>query len=323
VARTVTVDDVVAARDAVRDVARHTPVLPSETLSERAGATVLLKAEALQRTGSFKIRGALSKLAALGAHAADGVVAGSAGNHAQALAFAARVRGVPCEVHMPREAPISKVEGAAALGARIVQEEGSVDDCVAAAARRAEEAGMAFVHPFDDPDVVAGQGTLGLELLEDVEDLARVVVPVGGGGLVSGVAAAIKQSRPDVVVVGVEPSGAAKMSASLKAGHPVTLDSTQSIADGLMPVRPGDLTFAHVHKYVDAVVTVDDAQIARAALWLFHEAKQVVEPSGAATVAAVLWPAADSPLADTSAKVVAILSGGNVAPSTLATLTEL
>ena len=139
----------------------------------------------------------------------------------------------------------------------------------------------------------------------------------------SGVAAAIKQSRPDVLVVGVEPSGAAKMSASLKAGHPVTLDSTQSIADGLMPVRPGDLTFAHVHKYVDAVVTVDDAQIARAALWLFHEAKQVVEPSGAATVAAVLWPSAGSPLADTSAKVVAILSGGNVAPSTLATLTEL
>ena len=166
------------------------------------------------------------------------------------------------------------------------------------------------------------QGTCALEILEQVPTAAIVAVPVGGGGLVSGVAAAIKQARPDIKVVGVEPAGAAKMSASLKAGEPVTLDKTSSIADGLMPVRPGDHTFAHVKQFVDQMVTVDDAQIARAALWLFHEAKQVVEPSGAATVAATLWPSPGSLLADRSAVVVAILSGGNVAPETRIEMNE-
>jgi len=317
VARTVTVDDVVAARDAVRDVARHTPVLPSETLSERAGATVLLKAEALQRTGSFKIRGALSKLAALGAHAADGVVAGSAGNHAQALAFAARVRGVPCEVHMPREAPISKVEGAAALGARIVQEEGSVDDCVAAAARRAEEAGMAFVHPFDDPDVVAGQGTLGLELLEDVEDLARVVVPVGGGGLVSGVAIAVKSALPSVEVVGVQVQACAAVRASLRAGRPVEFDAGLTIADGIAVKRPGDLTLALIERWVDDVVLVGEDEVAEAMVTLLEKAKLVVEGAGAVGAAALLAGRVGPP---PDGSTVVILSGGNVDAGLLATV---
>jgi threonine dehydratase len=177
-----------------------------------------------------------------------------------------------------------------------------------------------MVPPFDHEWIIEGQGTCGLEILEQVPSATIVAVPVGGGGLVSGVAAAIRQAKPSVKIVGVEPSGAAKMSASLAAGHPVTLDKTASIADGLMPVRPGDQTFEHVKEFVDQVVTVDDAQIARAALWLFHEAKQVVEPSGAATVAAVLWPSEGSLLADKSATVVAILSGGNVAPETLAAL---
>jgi threonine dehydratase len=177
-----------------------------------------------------------------------------------------------------------------------------------------------MVPPFDHQWIVEGQGTCGLEILEQVPDAAVIVVPMGGGGLVSGVAAAVKQSRPNLAVVGVEPAGAAKMTASLAAGHPVTLDRAESVADGLMPVRPGDITFEYVRTFVDRVVTVDDAAIKRAALWLFHEAKLVVEPSGAATVAAVLWPGEDSPLADTSKKVVAILSGGNVSPETLAKL---
>ena len=177
-----------------------------------------------------------------------------------------------------------------------------------------------MVPPFDHEWIIEGQGTCGLEILEQVPDAEVVVVPVGGGGLISGVAAAVKALKPAVTVVGVEPAGAAKMTASLAAGKPVTLDTSRSVADGLIPVRPGDLTFAYVRALVDRVVTVEDAAIARAALWLFHEAKLVVEPSGAATVAAVLWPREDSPLADRSKRVVAILSGGNVAPETLAGL---
>src|SRR5215213_9335868 len=201
---TVGPSDVAAARGAVAEVARHTPVLPSLTLSERAGAEVVLKAENLQRTGSFKLRGALNKLAALGERCARGVTAGSAGNHAWACAQAARTRDVPCEVFMPTEAPLSKVEGCRAQGAVVHIGGASVDDCVARARARADEAGMAFVHPFDDADVIAGQGTLGLELLEDAPDLAKIVVPVGGGGLCSGVAMAVKSARPGVEVVGVQ-----------------------------------------------------------------------------------------------------------------------
>ena len=315
--RAVTAEDIAAAREAVRDVARHTPVLPSETLSERAGGDVLVKAEALQRTGSFKIRGALSKLAALGPHAAEGVVAGSAGNHAQALAFAARVRGVPCEVHMPREAPISKVEGAAALGAVIVQEEGSVDDCVAAAARRAEQAGMAFVHPFDDPDVVAGQGTLGLELLEDVDDLARIIVPVGGGGLVSGVAIAVKSARPSVEVIGVQVEACAAFPASLEAGHPVVFDAGLTIADGIAVKRPGDLTLALIDRWVDDVVLVGEEEVAEAMVALLEKAKLVVEGAGAVGAAALL---SGRVRAAPSGTTVVVLSGGNVDAGLLATV---
>src|SRR3954467_10180741 len=202
--QTVTAQDVVRAREAIGDVARKTPVLPSATLTERAGGDVVLKAESLQRTGAFKIRGALNKLHALGDGCAAGVVAGSAGNHAQALAFAAQARGVPCEVFMPAEASIGKAEAAQALGATVRLAGAAVDDCVSAARERAAETGMVFVHPFDDPDAVAGQGPLGLELLEDVPDLAKVIVPIGGGGLASGVAIAVKSARPGIEVIGVQ-----------------------------------------------------------------------------------------------------------------------
>jgi len=316
-ASAVTAQDVLAAQAAIGDVARHTPVLVSSTLSERCGGHVVLKAESLQRTGAFKIRGALSKLHALGEGCARGVVCGSAGNHAQALALAAQIRGVPCEVFMPEGAPIAKVEATAALGARVVIGGGSVDDCLILAHARAEEAGMAFVHPFDDPDVVAGQGTLGLELLADVPDLATVVVPVGGGGLASGVAIAVKSARPDVRVVGVQVESVAAYPASLKAGRPVGVSAALTIADGIAVKRPGELTLALIDRWVDDVVVVGEDVVADAMVLLMEKAKLVVEGAGAVGVAALLGgqvvPAA-------TGTTCVILSGGNVDAGLLATI---
>jgi len=312
-----------AIRDAakrIQSIARRTPVLD---VSDMAGRPLWLKCEPQQPGGAFKIRGATNMLMRLSPDALRrGVITYSSGNHGQALALAASRLGAPAVIVMPTTAPAIKVDGVKRWGAEVVLEGTTSAQRRTRAEAIAADRGLTMVPPFEHEWIIEGQGTCGLEILDQVKGVNIVAVPVGGGGLVSGVAAAIKQSRPDVKIVGVEPAGAAKMSASIAAGHPVTLDSTKSIADGLMPVRPGDLTFAHVQQYVDAVVTVDDALIARAALWLFHEAKQVVEPSGAATVAATLWPSAGSPLADKNATVVAILSGGNVAASTLAALAE-
>ncbi len=285
--------EVARAREAIADVVRHTPILPSATLSERFDADVVLKAESLQRTGAFKIRGALNKLTVLGAEGcAAGVVCGSAGNHAQALAMAARERGVRCEVYMPDEAPIAKVEGAEALGAVVVQGGAMVDDCVRAAQARAAEAGMAFVHPFDDADVIAGQGTLGLELLEDLPSLACVVIPVGGGGLASGVAIAVKSARPDVRVVGVQ-----------------VADRALTIADGIAVKHPGELTSVLLDEWLDDRVVVGEDDIAEAIVLLMEKAKLVVEGAGAVGVAALLSGAVVPPASGTTCVV---LSGGNV-----------
>jgi threonine dehydratase len=314
----VTAEDVARARAAIGDVARHTPVLPSATLSERAdGANVLLKAESLQRTGSFKIRGALNKLAAVGDACSRGVVAGSAGNHAQALAFAARARGVPCEVFMPAEASIGKAEAAQALGATVRLAGAAVDDCVSAARERAAETGMVFVHPFDDPDVVAGQGTLGLELLDDVPDLAKVVVPIGGGGLASGVAIAVKSARPDIEVVGVQAETVAPFPASLQAGEPIEAPQALTIADGIAVKRPGKLTLDLIGKWVDDVVVVAEDDVAEAMVMLMEKAKLVVEGAGAVGVAALL---AGTTRAATDGSTVVVLSGGNVDAGLLATV---
>jgi threonine dehydratase len=315
---TVTAEDVVRARAAIGDVTRHTPVLPSATLSERAaGATVLLKAESLQRTGSFKIRGALNKLAAVGDACSRGVVCGSAGNHAQALAFAARARGVPCEVFMPSEASIGKAEATSALGATVRLAGSSVDDCLTAALERAAETGMVFVHPFDDPDVVAGQGTLGLELLDDVPDLAKVIVPVGGGGLASGIAIAVKSARPDVEVVGVQAETVAPFPASLLAGEPVEAAQALTIADGIAVKRPGKLTLDLIGRWVDEVVVVAEDDVAEAMVLLMEKAKLVVEGAGAVGAAALL---AGVTGAATSGSTVVVLSGGNVDAGLLATV---
>ncbi len=292
---------------------RETPVLSSRTLSERAGTTVALKAENLQRTGSFKLRGALSKLAALGEGCARGVAAASAGNHAQAVAYAARARGVRCEVFMPEGASISKMEAATALGAHVTITGATVDDALAAAREYAQEHGLAVVHPFDDLDVIAGQGTLGLELLEQVPDLARVIVPIGGGGLASGVAIAIKSSRrgrDPVEVIGVQVASCAPFPSSIESGRPVPVASGLTIADGIAVKRPGELTLPLIAQWVDRVLTIDEDDLAEAMVFLMERSKLVVEGAGAVGVAAVLARVVD--LSGADGTTVLILSGGNV-----------
>jgi len=307
--------DVAAARAAISDVVRHTPVVESEVLTARCGGRVLIKAENLQRTGSFKLRGALGKLAALGDGCDGGVVAGSAGNHAWALAEAARARGVPCEVYMPAQAPIAKIEGCEALGAVVHLVGDSLEDCFAAATARAQEGGLAFVHPFDDADVVAGQGTVGLELLEDVDDLAKVVVPLGGGGLSSGIAIAVKAALPHVEVVGVQAGACASFAESLRRGEPVGVASALTIADGIAVKRPGVITLELVQRWLDDVVAVGEDEIAEAMVLLMERSKLVVEGAGAVGVAALLGGLIEPAAVGST---VVVLSGGNVDPGLLA-----
>ena len=248
-----------------------------------------------------------------------GVVTYSSGNHGQAMALAARELGAPAVVVMPTTAPAIKVDGARAFGAEVIFAGTTSADRRTRAEAEAAARGLTMVPPFDHEWIIAGQGTAGLEILEQCPDVAAIVVPVGGGGLLAGVAAAVKQLRRDVKIIGVEPSGAAKMTASIAAGHPVTLPSTSTIADGLMPVRPGDHTLAHVQAYVDQVVTVDDEAIVDAVLWIFANAKIVAEPSGAAATAAVLTGLADQ-AGRIEGPIVAIVSGGNMSVETLGTL---
>ena len=288
-------------------------MLTSGTLEERCGGRILLKAENLQRTGSFKLRGALAKLADLPGPA--GVVAGSAGNHAQSLAYAAHARGVPCEVFMPREASVAKVAAVGAYGGSVILGGESVDECIAAAIERARESGATFVHPFDDGEVIVGQGTLGLELLEDVPDLAKVIVPVGGGGLVSGIGGVIKLARPEVEIVGVQVEAIAPFPGSLAAGEPLTVSSTGTIADGIAVKRPGELTLALVARWVDEIVVVGEDDVAEAMVLLMERAKLVVEGAGAVGVAALL---ARAVAPATSGATVVVLSGGNVDAGLLA-----
>ena len=315
---TVTARDVLAARPAVDAVARHTPIVSSRTLSERAGGVVALKAENLQRTGSFKVRGAAAKLAALGEEGCvRGVVAASAGNHAQGVACAAAALGVHCEVFVPGDAPLAKVEAARDQGATVHVGGAAVDECLAAARERAQAGGLAFVHPFDDPDVVAGQGSVGLELLDQVEDLARVVVPVGGGGLASGIAIAVKSARPEVEVVGVQAAACAPYPESLRRGEPVPVDSSLTIADGIAVKRPGELTLGLLGRWLDSMAVVAEEETAEAMVLLMERCKLVVEGAGAVSVAALMGgQVAPAPRGTT----VALLSGGNVDPGLLATI---
>ncbi len=305
-AELVSLADVRAAAARIAGVARRTP--PIE-VGAGLGPTFTVKCENMQPAGAFKIRGAYNMLSQLGQDArAAGVITYSSGNHGQAMALAARLLGVRAVVVMPETAPRVKVVGAERYGAEVLFAGTTVLDRKARAESEAAARGLTMVPPFDHPWIIAGQGTCALEIVEQSQVLSAVYVPVGGGGLISGVSAAIKALRSDVRIVGVEPAGAPKMTASRAMGHPVTLPMTASIADGLLSVRPGDLTFAHVQAFVDEVVTVDDRQIAAAVKWLFDNANVVAEPSGAASVAAVLRD--DHPIA---AGTVAVISGGNVA----------
>jgi len=302
---------------AICDIVRRTPVLTSRSLSDQCGGTILLKAENLQRTGSFKLRGALVKIAA-GA-AGGGVVAGSAGNHAQSLAYAARARGIACEVFMPDGASVAKVAAVRGFGGTVHLGGDSVDAAVAQARERAKETGATFVHPFDDPDVIVGQGTLGLELLDHVPDLAMVVVPLGGGGLTGGVAGVVKAARPDVRVVGVQAAACAPFAASIAAGRPLEAGGAATIADGIAVKRPGGLTLPLVDEFVDELCAVSEDDIAAAIMLLLERAKLVVEGGGAVGVAALLTGAVRPA---SSGSTVVVLSGGNIDSGLLAEITR-
>jgi threonine dehydratase len=306
----VSLDDVYAAATLLDGVAIRTPVEGSRWLSEAVGGRVDLKCENLQRTGSFKIRGAYVRIARLtDEERANGVVAASAGNHAQGVALAASMLGATARVYMPQGAPLPKVEATKAYGAEVILSGVTVDEALVAAKADAAERGSVFIHPFDHPHVIAGQGTTGLEILDQVPDAKTIVVCTGGGGLVSGIAVAVKALKPDVRVVAVQAEKAAAFPASLKAHQPVPLDTMATIADGIAVGIPGEITLRHVEALVDDLVTVSEEALSRALLMLLERAKLVVEPAGVAAVAAVM----ENPHAF-EAPVVGVLSGGNVDP---------
>ena len=318
----VTLDEIKAARERIRSTARYTPLLevpwPAASPQARKPASPLyLKCESLQPMGAFKIRGAFNMIAQLPKENLErGVITYSSGNHGQAVAMAAQKLGAPAVIVMPTTAPQVKVEGCKSYGAEVIMDGTTSLDRHRRAEKEASERGLTIVPPFDHKQIIIGQGTMGLEILEQCPDIGTVFVPVGGGGMASGVSAAIKLSKPSVRIVAVEPEGAPKVSKSLEAGHPITLPFSKSIADGLMNLRPGDITFAHIRAFVDEVVTVSEGAIATNVAWLFRHSRLVVEPSGAVTTAAVALGLGN---VDTSkGAVVAVVSGGNVAPEAFA-----
>ncbi len=306
----VTLAQVEAARDLLRGISRVTPLEGSRPLSQQVGGPVHLKCENLQRAGSFKIRGAYTRIAGLSEEERSrGVVAASAGNHAQGVALAASLLGCRSTVFMPVGAPIPKVEATRAYGAEVRFAGLTVDEALTHALEYAESSGAVLIHPFDHPEIVAGQGTVGLEILEQCPEVRTMLVCTGGGGLVAGVAVAVKALRPDVRVVGVQAETAAAYPASLAAGHPLLLDAMSTMADGIAVGRPGQVPFDIVRRLVDDMVTVSEESLSRALLLMLERAKLVVEPAGAAAVAAVM----DAPRAF-EPPIVAVLSGGNIDP---------
>jgi threonine dehydratase len=327
----VTVDEVRSARERIKAAVVYTPLLevphpaPPQDLKTPGPQdlktpgpqdlkTLFLKCENLQPMGAFKIRGAFNMISQLPKEQLDrGVITYSSGNHGQAVALAAQKVGARAVIVMPTTAPQVKIDGCKSYGAEVIMEGTTSLDRQARAEKEARERGLTIVPPFDHRQIIIGQGTVGLEILEQCPDVGTVFVPAGGGGLASGTSAAIKQIKPSVRIVAVEPLGAPKMTKSLEAGQPTTLPSSKSIADGLMNLRPGKLTFAHIQKFVDEVVTIGEEDIAKAVGWLSRNARLVVEPSGAVTTAAVMLG-----LGHPTGKIVAIVSGGNVAPEAFA-----
>jgi threonine dehydratase len=316
----VTLAEITEARKRIEETALYTPLIEAPwpgTQAPEAPKALWLKAESLQPMGAFKIRGAFNMISQLPADSrARGVITYSSGNHGQAVALAAQKLGIPAVIVMPTTAPQVKIDGCKSYGAEVIMAGTTSLDRQKRAEQEAGERGLTIVPPFDHRQIIIGQGTMGLEILEQCPDVGTVFVPAGGGGMASGVAAAIKLSNPSVRIVAVEPIGAPKMTKSLEAGQPVTLASSASIADGLMNLRPGAITFAHIQKFVDEVVTVSEQDIAAAVAWLFRNARLVAEPSGAVTTAAVMLGLGHVDFAN--GPVVAVLSGGNVAPEAFA-----
>ena len=288
--------DILEARERLTGVARETPVYGSETLSRITGREISLKAENLQRTGAFKVRGAFNRISTLSQQErAAGVVAASAGNHGQAVAWAARAAGIPARIYVPQDAPMAKVEACRTYGSELIMEGAAFEDALAAAMAYVEETGATFIHPFEDPAVIAGQGTIGLELAEQVPEAETIVIPIGGGGLASGISLALRANRPDLRIVGVQ------------AGL-----SGYTIADGVLVKRPGELTMAILDDVLDDMVDVDDESISEAIVLLLERTKLVVEGAGAVGVAALL-----SDKVGGSGAVAIVLSGGNIDPTLL------
>lgn len=305
-----TTADFQAARAIAHPYIHRTPILTSASLSEITGANILLKAELFQRTGSYKIRGPLNVLSKMSAEEkARGIICSSAGNHAQGVAYAARVHNIPATVVMSVNAPAAKVDATRAYGATVIQHGEIWDDAYAHSLQIQEERGLTYIHPFDDPLLIAGQGGVGLEIAEDVPNVDYVIVPIGGGGLISGVAMAIKAAHPNAKVIGVESSGAPAMSRSVAEGKRVVLDSVTSVVDGLVVRQVGVNNLWVVQNYVDDIVLVDDADIFDSVVWLMERCKLVAEGAAAAPIAALRTGRLTIPKGKTA---VCVLSGGNL-----------
>jgi threonine dehydratase len=316
---TISLADVIAARERLRNAIYYSPCAHSQMLSALSGQQVYLKLENLQMTGSFKERGALNRIAMLTPEqAARGVVAASAGNHAQGVAYHATKRGIRALIVMPLATPLVKVTATRGFGAEVVLHGANYDEACEEATRLCEAQGMTFIHPFDDPAVMAGQGTIALELLEQVAQLEAVVVPIGGGGLIGGIACAIKESRPGIRVVGVQTSRLPSMAMAMEQGHPVTIDPATTIADGIAVRRAGDVTFPVVDKYVDEIVTVDEDEIASAILMLLEREKTLAEGAGATALAALLQKKTSLH----GARTAVVIGGGNIDVTLLSRIIE-
>lgn len=311
--------DVLEARERIASVIHRTSILPSRTFSEMSGNDIFLKPENLQKTGSFKLRGAFNRIATLTQEEkAKGVIASSAGNHAQGVAYSAALHGVPATIVMPQRAPVAKVMATQAYGARVVLHGVVYDDAYRKARELQEAEGFTFLHPFNDPMVIAGQGTIALEMLEDLPELDALVIPIGGGGLAAGMAVAAKALKPSIRIIGVEVERFDAMRQSVLDGDLVTVKAGSTIADGIAVKKPGDLTYSLIRRYVDDIVTVNEEETAEAILLLLERAKWLVEGAGAVSVAA----AVERKLGLSGKKVGLVLSGGNIDINVLSTIIE-
>lgn len=315
----ITLKDVKIAQENIARFVRRTTLEKSHTITNMIGQEVFFKYENHQKTGSFKLRGAANKVINIANQGtAKGVIAASAGNHAQGVAFAASNLNIPAKIVMPKGAPITKVSATQGYGAQVILEGYTYDDCYNHAIEIAKKEQLTYVHAFDDKDVIAGQGTIGLEILEQNPNVKNIIVPIGGGGLIAGVLLAVKETNPNIKVIGVQASGAPAMAQSFKHGSLIQTPQVNTIADGIAVKKPGELTYGLVNKYVDDIVTVDEEEIARAILLLLERNKTIVEGASATTVASLIY----SKIPNLTGETVAVLSGGNIDPTTLSIIIE-